>query len=233
MFFRTLVVWTLGIPITAFFCFFVFLSALADRSGNAAHSCAAMWSRVINLLAGVKVKVEGVEKIPKDTPVLFLSNHQGAFDIPTLQGSVPVQFRWVAKKSLFKIPLIGWSMYLSGYIGVKRESAVEAYKSMEKAAAKIRSGTSVMIFPEGTRSDTGELLPMKRGAFVLASKSRVPIVPIAINGTKDILKRGGFLIRPGKVTIRIGDPIPTDGVEEKDLRPRTRETIARMLSGMD
>ncbi|MBI5467992.1 MAG: 1-acyl-sn-glycerol-3-phosphate acyltransferase [Deltaproteobacteria bacterium] len=232
MFLRTLAVWALGIPVTMVFCFIIFLSALADRTGSAAHTAAAIWCRVVLFLAGVKVSVEGVEKIPRGAPVLFLSNHQGAFDIPALQSSVPAQFRWVAKKSLFKIPLIGWSMYLSGYIGVKRESATESYKSMEKAAAKIRGGTSVMIFPEGTRSDTGELLPMKRGAFVLASRSGAPIVPIAINGTKDILKRGGFWIRPCRVTIRIGDPIPTEGVEEKELRPKTRETIAKMLSGM-
>jgi len=233
MFLRTLAVWALGLPVTIVFCLLVFLAALADRTGSAAHSVAALWCRTVLVLAGVRVKVEGVEKIPRGTPVLFLSNHQGAFDIPALQSSVPAQFRWVAKKSLFKIPLIGWSMYLSGYIGIQRERAAESYRSMEKAAAKIRGGTSVMIFPEGTRSDTGELLPMKRGAFVLASKSGVPIVPIAINGTKDIMKRGGFLIRPHEVTIRIGDPIPTEGVEEKDLRPRTRETIAEMLSGMD
>ncbi|MBI5587066.1 MAG: 1-acyl-sn-glycerol-3-phosphate acyltransferase [Deltaproteobacteria bacterium] len=215
-----------------FFCFLIFLSALADRSGKTAHTMAALWCRTILMLAGVRVAVKGAEKIPKGTPVIFLSNHQGAFDIPALQGALRAQFRWVAKKSLFKIPFIGWSMYLSGYIGVKRESATESYKSMEKAAAKIRGGTSVMIFPEGTRSDTGELLPMKRGAFVLASKSGVPIVPIAINGTKDILKRGGFWVRPCDVTITIGDPIPTEGVDEKELRPRTRETIAKMLSGM-
>ncbi len=233
MFLRTLAIWALGLPLTIVLSFLLLLASLADRTGNSAHSVAAFWCRCILFLAGVKVRVEGVEKIPGGTPVLFLSNHQGAFDIPALQASLPTQFRWVAKKSLFKIPLIGWSMYLSGYIGIQRESASESYRSMEKAAAKIKGGTSVMIFPEGTRSDTGRLLPMKRGAFVLASKSGVPIVPIAINGTKEILKRGGFMIRPHEVTIRIGDPIPTEGVEEKELRPRTREAIEKMFAGTD
>lgn len=232
MFFRTLTTWFIGLPVTMFFSFMVFLFALVDRTGNASHSAAALWCRSILLISGVRVTVKGAEKVPRDTPVIFLSNHQGAFDIPALQGTLPAQFRWVAKKSLFKIPLIGWSMYLSGYIGVERESATASYRSMERAAGKIRGGTSVLIFPEGTRSDTGELLPMKRGAFVLASKSGVPIVPIAISGTKDILKRGGFAIRPHRVTVSIGDPIATSGVEEKELRPRTREAIAALLSGI-
>lgn len=223
--FRTLLVWLLGLPITIFLFLIILISLLFERQGKAIHSIGSFWSRIILGLAGVKVKVSGIENIPKGQPVIFLSNHQGAFDIPALQGYIPAQFRWVAKKSLFKIPIIGWSMTLAGYIGIERESATAAFRSMIAAAKKIKSGTSVLVFPEGTRSHTDELLPFKRGAFMIAMKSAVPIVPMAIRGTSHIMERGSLLIKPANVTINIGKPIPTQGVDEKVLLEESKKAI--------
>lgn len=181
------------------------------------------------MLAGTKIEVRGAENVPRDRPVIFVSNHQGAFDIPALQGVIPIQFRWLAKKSLFSVPLIGWSMSLAGYIPIERENSVAAYKSMEEAAERIKNGTSVVIFPEGTRSQTGELLPFKRGAFMLASKSGVDMVPVAIRGTREILKKGGFWIKPSKVEISFCKPVPVGGADEKTLRNIAKREIVNAL----
>ncbi|MBI5644016.1 MAG: 1-acyl-sn-glycerol-3-phosphate acyltransferase [Deltaproteobacteria bacterium] len=235
MTFRTFAVWALGVPLTMMVFFIISFSRLFDRKGYSAHSVGVFWSRLILSISGVRVEIEGAENIPEGKPVIFLSNHQGAFDIPVLQGNIPVQFKWVAKKSLFKIPFIGWSMSLSGYIGVDRENPSEAYKSMEEASRRIKEGTSLLIFPEGTRSETGKLLPFKRGGFVLAAKSGVPIVPVAIRGTNTIMKKGGYAIMPSKVTVSFGRPIETGGVDDKTLRNRTKESIEVFLKnrGLD
>jgi len=225
MFFRTFVVWAAGLPITIFLFLVVLLSIPVYRGGGAVHAIGAFWCRIILALAGVRVRVDGVENIPASEPVIFLSNHQGAFDIPALQGYIPVTFRWVAKRSLFKIPIVGWSMSLAGYISMEREKGRSAYRSLERAAASITTGTPVLVFPEGTRSPTDELMPFKRGAFLLVRKSGVPVVPVAIEGSRDIMKRGSLAIRPAEISIRFGKPIETRGVKEAELMERTRQAI--------
>src|SRR3989338_2146647 len=206
---RTLFVWIIGLPVTIILFIFVILPLTFDRSGNAIHSIGRLWSRILLFLSGVTVEIKGTENLLQDGPQILASNHQGAFDILALQAFIPMQFRWVAKKSLFKIPIVGWSMSLAGYVGIERERASTAYKSIEAAAERIKNGTSVLIFPEGTRSATGELLPFKRGGFLLAVKSGVPVIPISITGTKDIMKKESILIRPGWIKIVIGIPIQT------------------------
>ncbi|WKZ33390.1 MAG: lysophospholipid acyltransferase family protein [Thermodesulfobacteriota bacterium] len=226
---RTLAVWLMGLPITIALFILVLFSLPFERQGRAVHSIGAFWSRVVLALSGVRVDVKGRENVPSGRPVIFVSNHQGAFDIPALQAFLPVQFRWVAKKSLFRIPVIGWSMSLAGYVGIDRDNPSEAMKNMDEASEKIRNGTSVLIFPEGTRSGSARLLPFKRGAFVLAKKSGVPVVPVAIDGTSDIMRRGGLLIRPSRVRIRIGSPVETGPLGEKELRNRMKKDIEGLL----
>ena len=229
MLFRTIIVWGVGLPVTLVLFMVVLISFIFDRSGHTVHSISALWSRMVLLLAGVNVDVRGLENLPSGGPVILASNHQGIFDIPALLGYLPLQFRWVAKQSLFKIPIIGWTMRLAGYIGIDREHAGKAYRSIEEAAERIKQGTSVLIFPEGTRNPGDRLLPFKRGGFWLAARSEVPIVPIAIKGTRDIMKKGTLLIQPSSVKVSIGSPIQTRGVEDRELRVRTKEAIEREL----
>ena len=229
MLIRSLLVWLIGLPVTIFLFIIVILSLIFDRSGNAIHSIGRLWSRILLFLSGVTVEVEGIEHLLKDKPQILASNHQGAFDILALQAFIPIQFRWVAKRNLFKIPIFGWSMSLAGYIGIERARAGSAYKSIEEAAEKVKNGTSVLIFPEGTRSASGELLPFKRGGFLLAVKSGVPVIPISIQGTKDVMKRGSILIKPGLIKIVIGKPIQTIGVDEKVLMGNVRQAIEEGL----
>ncbi|MBI5049192.1 MAG: 1-acyl-sn-glycerol-3-phosphate acyltransferase [Deltaproteobacteria bacterium] len=227
---RTLFVWLVGLPVTILLFFVVLFSLIFNRSGNAIHSIGRLWSRILLFLSGVTVNIKGIDNLLKDKPQILASNHQGAFDILALQAFIPMQFRWVAKKSLFKIPIIGWSMSFAGYIGIERERAGSAYKSIEAAADKVKGGTSVLIFPEGTRSATGELLPFKRGSFLLAVKSGVPVIPISIQGTKDIMKKDSILINPSRINVVIGEPISTVGVAEKVLMESVRRTIEEGLS---
>jgi len=228
---RSIAVWALWVPTTVFATFLIALVWPFDRQCALMHNICVLWAKAVVAISGVRVKVAGLQNVPKGQPVLFLSNHQGAFDIPALQSVLPVQFRWVAKKSLFKVPFVGWSMRLAGYISIDRENPAEAVKSMEEAAEKMSKGASVVIFPEGTRSETGALLPFKRGAFMLARKSGRPIVPVAISGTSGILKKGGFIVNPMRVTVTIGSPIPIGSSDEKELRNLTKRQVEAMLKG--
>jgi len=233
MYLRTILVWTAGLPVTGVLFFIILLSLLVDRSGRIVHAIGAFWCRIILALAGVRVSVRGRENLRaggQSGPVIFLSNHQGAFDIPVLQGFIPCQFRWIAKKSLFSIPVIGWTMTLAGYIGIERENSKKALKSLLRAAEKIKNGTSVLVFPEGTRSATGTLLPFKKGAFLIARKSGALIVPLAVEGTKDIMKKGSLMMAPARATISIGKPFTTKGKTEAELMRKTREEIKGMLT---
>ncbi len=231
VFLRNLLVWAIGLPITAVL-FIAVLVSYPFGGQKAVHTIATLWLRIILALSGVGVRVRGAENIPKGTPVIFLSNHQGAFDIPALQGYIPHRFRWVAKKSLFKIPVVGWSMSMAGYIPIERKAARKASRSIDDAAEKIKGGVSVLVFPEGTRSTTGELLPFKRGGFSLAVRSGAPVVPVAVTGTKDIMKKGGLSIRPADVEISIGAPISTKDMDEKELSRRVRAAIEGLLKGI-
>lgn len=225
MLIRTLFVWLIGLPLTIFLFILVIISLVFDRSGNSIHSIGVLWSRSLLFLSGVTVEIKGAENLLQGKPQILASNHQGAFDILVLQGFIPIQFRWVAKKSLFNIPIIGWSMSLAGYVSIDREKAGSAYKSIERAAEKVKSGTSVLIFPEGTRSVAGNLLPFKRGGFLLAVKSGVPVIPISIKGAKDIMRKGSILIRPGAVRVVIGKPIPVSDADEKLMMEIVRKAI--------
>jgi 1-acyl-sn-glycerol-3-phosphate acyltransferase len=229
MYLRTLIVWVIGLVITFFLFPFALVGAFLDRSGNAVHSIGALWSRALLFLSGVRVKVTGAENIPS-TPVVLASNHRGAFDIPVLQAYLPLQFRWVAKRGLFKIPLVGWAMTLAGYVSVDRKSAASAYKSIERAVEKIKKGASLLIFPEGTRNPLPGVAPFKRGGFILAIKSGAPIVPVAIKGTEDVMKKGGFLIRPSSVKVSIARPIDTKNMDEKELMDEVKSSIEKLYS---
>ena len=194
------------------------------------------WGRIILAVAGVEVSVRGLENIEPGRPYIFAANHQSQFDIFAMQGCLNFDFRWLAKKELFKIPLFGRAMRLAGYIAIDRSHGREALKSLNAAAERIASGTSVILFPEGTRSLDGELHEFKAGGMVLAIKSGVPVVPVGITGTFDILPKGRLLARPGRVTIRVGAPVDTKGLsagQKHELAVRIHDEVARLLSMTD
>ena len=183
-------------------------------------------------IGGIRVEVEGLENLQPNQSYIFAANHQSQIDIPALQGYLNADFRWLAKKELFKVPIWGAAMRKAGYIPVDRSHGRKALKSLEKAAKKIAEGTSVIIFPEGTRSIDGHLQPFKAGGMVLAIKAGVPLVPVGIVGTHEILPKGRLLIKPGRVKISLGQPIDTGEYHLKqkhELAQRLHEAVRELL----
>ncbi len=208
-----IVVWTL--LATAVIASAVIIFSFFSRTGNGPHLLARLWANSILWVSRVKVTISGTEKIDPERSYIYMPNHQSNADIPLLLGRLPVQFRWLAKAELFKIPIFGRAMRGVGYISIDRSNRKSAFESLGRAARTIRNGTSVLIFPEGTRSRDGRILPFKKGGFVLSVDAGVPIVPIIIRGTRDIIPKGRFMIRPAPVTMQILDPVETAGYTRK------------------
>jgi len=224
-FFRAIFV----IPFALFLTLLISLIALyktllLGRGADSVQGLATWWAGSICRVSGVEVAVSGTEQLDPEKPYIFAANHQSQFDILVLQGFLGVNFRWLAKKELFAVPIWGAAMRGAGYIPIDRSHGRKAIKSLDEAAKKIGAGTSVIIFPEGTRSRDGKLHDFKAGAMVLAIKSGVPIVPVAIIGTYAILPKGKLLMNPGKVRIHLGQPIET-----KIYSTRDKHQLAKVL----
>ncbi len=193
---------------------------------------AKIWGNINLWAAGVKVNITGLENI-SDGPYIFVSNHQGWCDIFTALGKLPLRFSWLAKEELFKIPILGHAMYKAGYIPIDRKDRRKALASMNMASEVIRQGTSVFIFPEGTRSVDGVIRDFKKGVFVLAVKSQQPIVPVSISGSYRILRKNSWMIHPGEIRFSIGNPIQTAGIDNTGrglLMQQVREAIRANLT---
>ncbi len=203
------------------------IARIFDKSGNISHTISRLWCRLLCKLNGVKVEISGQENILTDRPQIFVSNHQGYFDIFALSGYLPVQIRWVAKSSLFKIPLMGWAMSASGYISVDRGDRKKSYEAFNKTLEKIKEGCSIIIFPEGTRSEDGEIGPFKKGSNLIASRSKSPMVPITIIGSGNIITKNSASITPGPIRVVISHPVKpgTDKKENETVLESIRETI--------
>jgi 1-acyl-sn-glycerol-3-phosphate acyltransferase len=208
----------------------LFMALVLRRDATSIQGLAAWWARSICRAAGVAVTVEWAEELDPGRPYIFAANHQSQFDIFVLQAFLGVDFRWLAKKELFSVPIWGPAMRRAGYIPIDRSHGRKALKSLGEAAEKIGAGTSVIIFPEGTRSKDGKMHDFKAGAMVLALKAGVPIVPVAISGTYEILPKGRLLMNPGAVRVRVGRPIETGGAMVKhDLARLAQAAVAELL----
>ncbi|MEQ1949489.1 MAG: lysophospholipid acyltransferase family protein [Bryobacteraceae bacterium] len=208
------------------------LVTLFDKTGDTGIVVARLWARSLLLFAGVKVKVEGLEKLPGRSCVIC-SNHLSYMDTPVVLSSIPERFRFLAKRGLFEIPFLGTHLTQAGHIPVPREDPRAAVKTMTQAAEIIRTrGISMLVFPEGGRSFDGVLQPFKEGAAYIAIKAGVPIVPIALIGTREVLPMGGKVFRRGTVIVRVSDPVPTEGLTLKgreQVITAVRERIVGML----
>ncbi|MBW6519765.1 MAG: 1-acyl-sn-glycerol-3-phosphate acyltransferase [Desulfoarculaceae bacterium] len=190
------------------------------------------WARLFCRIAGVRVSIEGADKLDTQSGYIYCANHLSQFDIFSFQGYFPFSFRWLAKEELFKTPFLGRAMRNAGAIAINRSHGREALKSLQQAAARIHDGTSVLIFPEGTRSTDGTLQPFKGGAMLLAIKAGVPIVPVAFVGSYSVLPKGAIFVRPGAITIRIGDPVVVTGYgskDKQDLAIIIHDRVAKLL----
>jgi 1-acyl-sn-glycerol-3-phosphate acyltransferase len=204
--------------------------SLIDRRGEVALEMSRWWARAHLIMSGIGVRLKGLENLGRP-PYIFMGNHQSALDIYALFAVLPPSFRWIAKRELFSIPIFGWALGRAGHISVDRANAREAVKAMERAASNIRAGTTIVMFPEGTRSRDGRLLPFKRGSFSLAFKARVPVVPFAIVNSGLLQPVGHFIPeRTGTIEIRIGTPINVEESSKDKLMEMVRAAIEGLLS---
>ena len=203
------------------------LAGVLDRRGDLSWRLARRWARVVLWAWGVRVVVAG--ETPRG-PVIYAVNHGSVLDIPVVFAHLPGSFRIVHKRSLYLIPLIGLYLYCAGHIGIDRGKAFRARKSLDRAARRIAGGTSVAVFPEGTRSGDGSVRPFKKGSFVLAIQAGVPVVPVSLAGVKRVAPRGLLRLHPGELAMTLHPPVPTSGrcVEEAGaLAEQVREIVAR------
>jgi len=202
--------------------------SLVSSTGRWQHEVARVWARVVLFVSGVKVTVEGLEKIPPGGSFVFIANHRSFYDIPLVLPWINVQVRFLAKKSLFSVPFLGTHLKRAGHLVVNHSNARESLRTMSDAARVIQEReVSILLFPEGGRT-YGDLEPFKDGAAYIAIKAGVPVIPIGLIGAGKILGNHGRIIRPGHVRMRIGDPIYTIDLTLADLKPLTHQMEERI-----
>jgi len=199
------------------------VSSLFDRTGHFAHRCARAWSWLILKTTGVRVTVEGLERITPGTTYVFVSNHQSIYDIPVIFSSLPYQLRIIAKASLARFPVLGWHLKRGGHLFVDRRHPDPA-GILKRWRALVSEGLSLIIFAEGTRSADGKVARFKGGSFLLAIQAGLPIVPVAVEGTRHVMKKGRLRTAPGDVTLIIHDPIQPPALV--DPGPRDAKALA-------
>ena len=211
----------------------VLIVALVKSNAAIIDSFIRLWGRLLIGAAGIDLRTEGVETIDPKQRYILVSNHHSYYDIPCILVAIPQPIRFMAKVSLFKIPIFGWGLGRAGFIPIDRKNRRTAVKSFDLAVQRIRKGNTVVVFPEEGRSHERAMRPFQRGGFLLALRSELPILPIAVDGTYDVYRAGAKRITPGPVTVRVGTPIPTAGltVRDKDrLLEASRAQIEAMLS---
>ncbi|HKA32791.1 MAG TPA: lysophospholipid acyltransferase family protein [Candidatus Binatia bacterium] len=204
------------------------LAPFDDREGRLAYRIGWLWSRMVLNVAGVRLKVHGLARLQRRA-YIFIANHQSHIDIPVMVQSLPgFQLRWIAKKTLAYVPFFGWALLASRHILINRADRSAAMASLTKAKAKLAAGISVVIFPEGTRGVRGRLGSFKRGAFLLAMKTRTPIVPVTISGSWRIIGRKEWRLKSGEVEVIVHEPIDIErlgGKDSEELAERVRAII--------
>lgn len=200
-------------------------------------TCPARWARSIVRASGVRVEMEGLERLGGRDGQVLVANHESWYDVLVLTGYLPVDFRFVAKKELARIPFFGGAWQACGHIAIDRRDRDAAIRALEEARRQVGEegeAPTVVIFPEGTRSPDGALHGFKKGAFVLAIRAGVPVVPAAILGTRAVMPKDSWRIRSGTVRVRIGEPIPVEGLthgDRNELAATAREAVAALRGG--
>jgi len=195
-----------------------------DFNGKAVRILYKIFSKLILLCAGVRIQCQGEENVPPNEAVLYVSNHMSQFDIPILMQALPGNVRFVYKKSMSKIPVFGWAMFLAKYIPIDRQNVRNALKSLKNASSLIPKGISVVMFPEGTRSPDGEIHDFKKGMLVISAESKCKIVPVSIRGSFNILPKNTLRIKPGLVKVIIDKPISYS--DDKELLGNLKNIIS-------
>lgn len=219
--------------LTSVMGFLSLLSSLFDSTGELQHKIARTWGRMLMAVFLIDLRLVGSDRLESDRPYVFASNHFSLIDTPLVFGLMPLPFRILARSGLWKIPFIGWHLSRAGHMPVDRTNPRVAARNVAFAAEKVQSGRSILIFPEGGRRRGDRMRRFKTGAAHIANQAGVPIVPMAIAGTRGILPPGSLHLRPGVAEIRFGTPIPTDGAHRTSaaaLTERVRQEIERLAA---
>jgi len=217
--FYQLIIWVpLSLAATFITAITTFVGCICGGERFFSYYPGALWARLICLFTLCPVKVVGKEKLDKKQSYIFISNHQGAYDIFLIYGYIGQPIKWVMKQSLRKIPFVGIACEAAGFIFVDSSSPQAAAKTIRLAEEKLKNGASIAIFPEGSRTRTGKMGTFKKGAYQMALDLNLPIVPITINGSYEVMPIGSYLINPHKMEMIIHDPIPMDEIHPENLR---------------
>ena len=204
------------------------IASLFDSSGNWQHQMARIWGRLLLAVSFMRVRVCGLEQLNRRANYVFVTNHSSYMDIPALLAYLPFQFRFFAKKGLYKIPFLGWHLHRAGHLPVDRSNARNSLKSMSAGARIVAErGVSVLLFPEGGRTKVG-LREFKEGAAYIAIKAGVPVAPVALKGMRELLPMGSIHLRSGRAELRVGAPIPTVGLTLSDREALTQKMHAEI-----
>lgn len=204
------------------------LAALLSRTGNLAFQISRVWAWVMLKAGGVHTRIRGKERIERGRSYVVITNHQSLYDIPTLVTALGIQFRWIIKKEVLKVPLFGYALYASRNIFIDRSNRESAIESIHRGMARLPRGTSVLFFAEGTRSPDGKIHDFRKGGFVTAIEGKLPILPVTVNGSRKVLAKKSIVFQPGSIEVVVGDPIETAGYTGEglgELMRRTRDTI--------
>jgi 1-acyl-sn-glycerol-3-phosphate acyltransferase len=210
------------------------VSSVFDRRGRFAHACARRWSSLILATTGVRVSVEGLERLKPAATYVFVSNHQSIYDIPVIFASLPYQLRIIAKESLSRFPVLGWHLKRGGHLFVDRRSP-DRVGILERWRSLVSEGLSLIIFAEGTRSWDGRVSRFKAGSFMLAIEAALPIVPLSVVGTRQVMPKGRLRTEPADVRLVIHDPIPAPSLtsptlqDARALAERTHAIVAETV----
>lgn len=210
----------LAIPIIA--------AGLLGRTGNLAFSLSKLWAYTMLGVSFVSAQIVNKEKIQKGTSYIIISNHQSLFDILALVTTLGVQYRWFIKREVLKVPLFGYGLYASRNIFIDRSNTVKAIESINKGIKHLPKGVSIMVFAEGTRSPDGQIHEFKKGGFMVAVAHKMPILPVTVNGSRQVMSKGSLVFNPGKIQVVVGYPIDTSGYNidtVDDLIRKTRNII--------
>ena len=202
------------------------LSTLFDRTGNFAHRCARAWAWLILKTTGVRVTVTGLEHLEPGRSYVFAANHQSIYDIPIVFTSIPFQLRIVAKASLGRIPFMGWHLHRAGHLLVDRRNP--GADIVQKMRRLVGESSSLIVFPEGTRSRDGAVGRFKKGSFLVAMDAGLPVVPVSITNSRNVMRKGELMVCPGEVELTIHPPVPTAGVPRDhvlDFADRIRTSV--------
>jgi 1-acyl-sn-glycerol-3-phosphate acyltransferase len=210
----------LGIP--------VMVAGLLSRTGNLAFSISKLWAYTMLAVSFVRTEIKNKDKILKGTSYIIISNHQSLCDIIVLVTTLGIQYRWIIKKELLKIPIFGYALYASRNIFIDRSNRASAIESINKGFDRLPQDVSIMVFAEGTRSPDGQIHKFKKGGFITAVRLKIPILPVTVNGSRRVMPKKSLTLKPGKIQVVIGDPIDTSGYTTdtvQELIDKTRQVV--------